>query len=356
VSSRPRDKRVSALGIIARSGGRTGGSARRGFTLVEVVVATMLVAFVLGSLAMSMGQLGRAKETSRLRLDAYLRADAAMSAIRRDIASVVRSDDLFWTRLLIRSMVVKSPIGDLDRDDLLVFNTRLRAVYDLDFNGEGMQYETQYRIFENDEGAILRQRRDAVPDDYPLAGGIDTPSVEGIIGLRFEAYDGIEWRDDWDSDELGLPLAVRITLISSGARNGADLYDAPIAVLRTTVTIDRVIPPSDLFRPDEDEEEEEEPEDVTDHAAEEARRQAPAGRSGGGNRGSVGDITAPNDGSGGGGERRRATPGAPQGPGSGAPQNPGRRPPPGGGGSGAGGTGGSGNTAPGGGRPRGGAS
>ena len=63
----------------------------------------------------------------------------------------------------------------------------LHTVHDLDFSGQGMEYETQYRIEESDYGAFLWQRRQSVPDEYPLAGGIATPLVEGIIALQLEA-------------------------------------------------------------------------------------------------------------------------------------------------------------------------
>jgi type II secretory pathway pseudopilin PulG len=235
-----------------------------GFTLVEVMLAAVISTFVLGSITVSLSQLSRAKDSSKTRLDAHLRADAALNAIRRDIVSVIRSDDLFWTRLLIRPDTVRTPIGDLDRDEILVFNNQLRAIHDIDFNGEGMQYETQYRVAMSDAGAFLWQRRDPVPDEHPLAGGIATPLVEGIVALRFEAYNGTEWFREWDSDDRGLPEAVRITLIASGNRNGQDIWDAPLAHLRTVVAIDRVLQPADHFEPDEDEELEEELEDVSD--------------------------------------------------------------------------------------------
>lgn len=253
---------------------RSQSGSRRGFTLVEVMLATVISVFVLGGITMSISQLARAKDTSKTRLDAHLRADAALNAIRRDVASVIRHDELFWTRLLIRSDAVRTPIGDLDRDEILVFNNRLSAIHDMDFNGEGMQYETQYRIEADYEGSYLWQRRDPVPDEYPLAGGIATPLVEGIVALRIEAYDGTDWFRDWDSDIRGLPEAVRITLIASGHRNGEDLWDAPVAHLRTVVAIDRVLPPSDLFRPDEDEEEEEELEEVSDAPSSASRDRA----------------------------------------------------------------------------------
>ena len=223
---------------------------RRGFTLIELIVAGVIAAFVMGSVAMSLGQLGRAKNTSKLRFDAYIRADSALNAVRRDIVSVLRRDDLFFTRFLLTNDSDSIRAGDeyFERDGVLVFNTRLRAVRDIDFNGEGFEYETQYRIADDEGGPVLWVRHDAVPEEYPQGGGMVSPAVEGILSLKFEAYDGQAWYDDWDSDSDGLPVAVRITVMSSGHRNADDIYTAPRAILRTAVSIDRVIPPKDLYQ------------------------------------------------------------------------------------------------------------
>ncbi len=214
----------------------------RAFTLVEVLIAGVIASIVLGSVATSLGQLGRSKSVAKERFDAYLRADAALNNLRRDIASVIRPDDLFFTRLLIYDDV----LDDMDRDEILVLNTRLRPVRDVEhFTGEGLEYETQYRVVMDDFGPVLWQRRDALPDEYPLGGGMATPLVEGVVGLSIEAYDGDQWYGQWDSDIDGLPLAVRITVTASGHRDIEDLYDAPWVYLRTIVPIDRVLEPRD---------------------------------------------------------------------------------------------------------------
>ncbi len=168
--------------------------------------------------------------------------------IRADVASVLRSDDLFDTRFKLYDRDISTPLGEMGRDELLLFNTRFRPIRSIDFNGEGSEYETQYRIEQNGDQMTLWQRRDAFPDRYPEAGGMLTPAVEGIISLDFEAYDGDQWYGDWDSDVDGLPYAVRITIIASGARPEQSPYEAVTAQLRTIVAIDRVTPPADLFR------------------------------------------------------------------------------------------------------------
>jgi type II secretory pathway component PulJ len=66
----------------------------RAFTLIELLVAGVITAFVLGGVSFSLAQLGRAKNTSKVRFDAHIRADAALNAIRKDIIAITRTDDL----------------------------------------------------------------------------------------------------------------------------------------------------------------------------------------------------------------------------------------------------------------------
>jgi len=252
-------------------------TTRRAFTLIEVMIAGIITAMVLSSISMTLSQLGKSKSISKERLDTFLRADMALNTIRRDVVSIIRTDDLFFTRLLLYDDVVGSPAGDLDRDELLVFNTRLRPVRNIDnFNGEGQEYETQFRVEEDETGAALWQRRDTMPDEYPAGGGMITPIVEGVIGLRIEVYDGNQWFDEWDSDIRGLPHAVLIEVTASGYRFPEEMYDSAIATLRTVVAIDRVLPPRDIYEAEEDERIEQEREDAAADAADEAAEGAEA--------------------------------------------------------------------------------
>ena len=240
--------------------------AERGFTLIELLIAGVITAFVLGSISMSLAQLGRAKNTSKLRLDAFLRADAALEAVRKEVVSVIRSDDLFFTHLLLINDTIRAQDEVFDRDEILVFNTRLKALRNIEFSGEGFEYETQFRVAEDDYGPVLWVRNDAMPDEYPLGGGMAKPVVEGIVSISIEAYDGDQWLEQWDSDIDGLPMAIRVTITSTGHRGVDDIYTAPRAVLRTIVPIDRVISPKDLFEEEEEEEEEMTPEEALEEA------------------------------------------------------------------------------------------
>lgn len=227
---------------------------RRAFTLVEVLVAGVITAFVIGSVSMTVSQLARSKNTVRNRLNAALRADSALTAVRSDVVSIIRDSDLFYTRFKLIDDVRDTAVGPMDRDELLVFNTRLRSVRDMTYQGEGLEYETQYRIQEDDTGPVLWQRRDPVPDEFTLGGGQAIPLAEGIAGLSIQAYDGVEWREQWDSDEDGLPRAVRIIVTASGHTDWDDFAESPLISLRTVIPIDRVAPPLDQLLPTEEEE------------------------------------------------------------------------------------------------------
>jgi type II secretory pathway pseudopilin PulG len=217
---------------------------RRGFTIIELMVAGMMATIVLGGITLSLSQLGSAKAVSRQRLEAFSRCDTAIRTLRRDIISILRRGDLFHTRMLITDSTHRFQGDIVDQDELLVFDGELRANKEIDFNGEGMEYETQFRIEPNDISSALWKRRDAILDDNPVGGGMATPIVGGIIALQIEAYDGYSWFPDWDSDELGIPHAIRITVSSTGMENANEMH-APVVSLRTIVPLDRVRTPDD---------------------------------------------------------------------------------------------------------------
>jgi type II secretory pathway component PulJ len=217
---------------------------RRGFTLLELMVAGIMATIVLGGITTSLSQLGSAKSISRQRLEAYSRCDTALRTIRKDIITILRRGDLFNTRLRIGDFSGRFQNNDVDKDELLIFNGNLRANKEIDFNGEGLEYETQFRVEDSEVSSSLWKRRDAILDDNPIGGGMATPIAEGVISLQFEAYDGLSWFNQWDSDELGIPTAIRATVVSTGMAF-ADEKHAPVVTLRTIVPIDRVRSPND---------------------------------------------------------------------------------------------------------------
>ena len=131
-------------------------NARRGFTLLELILAGSIAVLVLVTVTTSLSRIGQARVLSQDKLVAYLRADSALQNLRRDAASTIRDSDLFHSRVLLinnsRSMNVGGNNMDLGRDDLLIFAHRLRPLGQIEYNGEGLEYETQYRVDDDQIG------------------------------------------------------------------------------------------------------------------------------------------------------------------------------------------------------------
>jgi type II secretion system protein J len=228
---------------------------RRGFTIVELVVAIAVAGIVVVTVSTALSRIGKTRDVARTRLDAVTRANAALDAVRRDLISTVRDGDLFYTRVLLFDGTTFTPYGAMDRDEIVVFNNRLRPMQRDEYAGEGGEYESQYRIEDDREGSVLWMRRDAVPDENGEGGGMAIPSVEGVVGLQIEAYDGEAWYPDWDSDIFGLPWALRVTVTATGesADNPSSEPELSLVTLRTQIPLDRIVPPPPP--PEESEEE-----------------------------------------------------------------------------------------------------
>ncbi len=226
---------------------------RRGFTLIELIVAGIIAVIVVASLGTSLSQLARARATCKVRLNANLRANAALDRIRRDIQQVIRSDDLINTRVLITDGKMDTPVGELERDEVLAYTTRLSRVRGKTYEGDGIEHEVQVRVVDDDFGSALWIRSDAVPDNNEGGGGQAEPVMDGIIALNVEASDGSNWYDNWDSDISGLPHAVRVTVSSGGDGAGEDLYadTSELMSLRTIIPMDRIVPPYEEPVPEE---------------------------------------------------------------------------------------------------------
>jgi hypothetical protein len=123
----------------------------------------------------------------------------------------------------------------------------------VEYQGEGREYETQFRVEDDELGSAIWRRRDFMPDDTPDGGGTAEPLADGVVGFLVEASDGeAGWRTEWDSDVDGLPKLVRMTVIATGIPLGGERNSMSAEVtLRTAVAVDRVIGPREDPPPEE---------------------------------------------------------------------------------------------------------
>lgn len=231
--------------------------APRGMTLVEVLVAVVLVAGIAGATTIALSQSLRARSASAALQEARSRADVAASRIARDVGNAIREGDLYYARVL----VVDEEERRQPRDEILVFAGSLDTARPRSAQPEGGMYEVQYRAAElpaevrraaaargaegTDTPLVLWRRVDPVPDEVPEGGGVAFPVVEGLESLSVEAWNGRSWYDAWDSDRDGYPHAIRIT-VTARDRTGRSA-----ATARRIVALDRVPLPYVAIHTDE---------------------------------------------------------------------------------------------------------
>lgn len=217
--------------------------ARRGFTLVEVLVALVIAAGISAAATIAIFQALRARTASETRQQAHARADAAAERVFIDAQNLIRDADLFYTRVLLNDGGGRGA----SRDELLIFASSATTARGGSVQAEGGQYEIQYRVVDRPQttstprgavqsrGAVLWRRVDPVPDEVPDGGGVVFPVAEGILSFSVQAFDGKNWEDQWDSDRDGLPHALRIVVRATSDRDARRTADAV-----RVVPIDRI--------------------------------------------------------------------------------------------------------------------
>ena len=209
----------------------------RGFTLVELIAASVIVAMISAAAALVIFRMSRTLRGASAQ-EAFARADAGAALMARDVLTASRENDLTFAKLSIAHGGQTDPAQA--HDSITMLSLSSRPVRALPSHNEGPVHEVQYRVdrppvtsAREAPQSCLMKREDPNPDEYLDAGGVVTPVVPGIVGLRIQAYDGTSWFDDWDTDSDGYPHAVRIT-VSASSDDGR-----VVRIARRTISLDR---------------------------------------------------------------------------------------------------------------------
>lgn len=213
----------------------------RGFTLAELIVASIILTLIVGTTTVCVAQSMRSRDSAQAAGEAFSRAQLAAERIALDAAQALRDTDLLSTRVAI---VRGGPAGKTSQGLLLLAHQARSARAGTDAS-EGDEYEVQFRLEPatvssgNTPGTryTLWRRCDPALDDVPDGGGVATPLVDSLTNLTFEVYNGTEWLADWDSDNDGYPHAIRIVATAT------DDQGRRTATARRVVALDRTPKP-----------------------------------------------------------------------------------------------------------------
>jgi prepilin-type N-terminal cleavage/methylation domain-containing protein len=191
----------------------------RAFTLIEVIISTALMALIIASAYLCLNAAVSSQKMIEPRATVFQNARVAMALMSADLrcACPLTKDSAF---LGMHRLIGSIPADNLD---FATHNYTPRR------SREGDYCQVSLYLDKDPESGsfILYRRRNPIIALDPLAGGTREEIARGLLGLRFEYYDGYDWYENWGEVDrrskdqtsnrerynlVGMPQAVRITL------------------------------------------------------------------------------------------------------------------------------------------------
>lgn len=204
-------------------------SSRRGMTLVEMLVAMTILAFISVMVFASVDGMRRSRAGVDRIIGRYREARLSMNRISREVQSAYLSahapiDDSLRVVQTIFKGEAGSPASRLDFNSFS--NRRLSAE-----SRESDQIEISYFGSENPDkqGVVDLARRVARPDEDPEKGGRVEVLATDIDLFELSYLDPLtgRWLEEWDSSSVlskkgTLPLQVKVVLVLNGAERSRE--------------------------------------------------------------------------------------------------------------------------------------
>ena len=185
----------------------------KGFTLLEMLVAAVIGAFIALVAVGSLRAVTEAKEqvNSNIAISDELRF--AVRMLSEDLANFYRDSDIESMKL--QGTLEASTDNSVTSLTMYTICTR-KARLD---QPEGDIYEVQYFLLSQDDRSSLMRRVCpivGIEEDELTQGGMLTTIAESIAGFQVRYYDGYSWLSEWSLETEGaLPELLEVTLIAS---------------------------------------------------------------------------------------------------------------------------------------------
>jgi len=183
---------------------------KKGFTLLEVMVASVIGAFIAMVSVGTLRIVTTAKETVDGNTIVADELRFAANMIRNDIGNLYRDRNPQNVRLI--GTIEEGETGPVVSLTMHVVGM-VKARRD---EPEGDVYEVQYYLRKDEDNSALMRRVCAVAgaeDKNETAGGILTAVTENIVDFGVLYYDGDEWLGEWDQNRVSLPELVEVSLV-----------------------------------------------------------------------------------------------------------------------------------------------
>ncbi len=196
-------------------------SRNRGFTLLEVLIALLLMVIISGALYGTYFAIMKSRDRATAGMEPLRDVRATLDTLRREIASAFYSKSNKRLHFVVEDRdIFGRPSSTLDFTTATTPLTGSASSSDI--------IEVRYEPVEkNGKVRLTRAEKDVYLDIDPQA----YPQIDEIRGFLVECYDGSAWVKSWDTAlNNGLPQAVRVTITIRDGEGTSDF--SAIAVPR----------------------------------------------------------------------------------------------------------------------------
>ena len=163
----------------------------RGFTLIEILLAVVIIGIIVAVVYGSLWTVTQTVDGARERMELSQTARGVLWKITNEISNAFSGEEMYFTG-------VKSKPGSVD-ENRLSFNSTVE--------GFGQEQKDIREIEYYLSRGVLYQEID----------GVIFPVVENVDGFSLRYFDGVEWKESWDSKLRGkFPKMVEINLELGG--------------------------------------------------------------------------------------------------------------------------------------------
>jgi general secretion pathway protein J len=214
---------------------------RRGFTLMEVVVAVAITALMGAVIAMAFSSGFKAKETIEHDVESYRGLRTAMARMTREIGAAFVSDRYDALRYRDQNDRPTNFIGQRDR--LLFSSMAHQRLYTDAKESDQMtvEYSVKTSTDKNAHGRTDLMRRENPIIDGPMdRGGTEEVLLENVKQLELSYWDTDkkDWVDDWDTRKIDrksfLPVRVRIVVVAPDENGKLTRYTTQTRIMLNT--------------------------------------------------------------------------------------------------------------------------
>lgn len=186
---------------------------RNGFTLIEVLAASMIGAFIALVAVCSLRAVSASSEMIDNNIDMASEVKFAARAIAADLTNLYRDRDPKY-RELIGTYEVTGGSGASHVSFYTVSRAKARR-----YQPEGDVYEVEYYVVIDETKSSLMRRLCPNPAKESEAGGILSVIAEDIGVFQVRFFDGQTWTLEWPEQMTSLPELVEVIITSrSGAK------------------------------------------------------------------------------------------------------------------------------------------